>query len=134
MVHNRQPAAEVDDPKVTARLTEWFTRAWNFIEAFTPIDDSALDDPDTGLSRTQLLSLAVGFVGVDTDESRDNRTHTLVYTCPATGKSNYQTVCTPYYAPSSPLWFERDTGSEQWNKILRQVPPGGTAARQRRAS
>lgn len=108
MVHNRQPAAEVDDPKVTKRLTEWFTRAWHYIEAFTPIDDGALADPDTGLSRTQLLSLAVGFVGVDTAESRDNRTHTLVYTDPETGKSNYQTVCTPYYAPSSLLWFERD--------------------------
>lgn len=107
MVHNRQPD-EVDDPQVTARLIDWFTRARNYIQSFTPIDDSDLDDPDTGLSRTQLLSLAAGFIGADTAESRDNRTHTLVYTDPESGKSNYQTLCVPYYAPSSPLRLDRD--------------------------
>lgn len=107
MVHNRQPEAEVTDQAVTDRLVDWFGRARDYLAAFTPIDDSALHDPDTGLSRTQLLSLAVGFVGADTDMSRDNRTHTLVYTDPDSGKSNYQTVCIPYYAPSSPIRLDR---------------------------
>lgn len=108
MVHNRQPAAEVADPEVTDRLVEWFTRAQRYLDGFTPLDDSQLADPDTALSRMQLLSLAVGFVGCDTTESRDNRTYTLVYTDPTSGKSNYQTICIPYYAPSSPILFERD--------------------------
>lgn len=108
MVKNRQPASEVTDPEVTTRLSEWFTRARHYINAYSPIDDSHLADPDTHLSRTQLLSLAVGFVGCDTSEDRDNRTYTLVYTDPDTGKSNYQTICIPYYAPSSPILFEAD--------------------------
>lgn len=109
MVQNRQPAAEVDDPQVTARLTDWFTRVRDYIAAFTPLDDAHLPDPDTSLSATQLLSLAVGFVGCDTREARENRTYTLVYSDPDTGKSNYQTICVPYYAPSSPILFERDS-------------------------
>lgn len=108
MVHNRQPEAEVTDPAVTDRLVDWFTDARNYLDRFTPIDDAHLLDPDCGLSRTQLLSLAVGFVGCDSSEPRDNRTYTLVYTDPDTGKSNYQTICVPYYAPSSPIRFDRD--------------------------
>lgn len=88
MVHRRQPT-EIEDPQVTARLIDWFSRARGYLAGFTPLDDAHLDDPDTA-------------------EDRDHRTMTLVYTDPDTGKSNYQTVCVPYYAPSSPLWFERD--------------------------
>lgn len=108
MVHNRQPEAEVTDQQVTDRLSEWFTRAKRYIDGFTPIDDTHLADPDTALSRIQLLSLVIGFVGCDTTESRANRTYTLVYTDPETGKSNLQTICIPYYAPSSPILFDRD--------------------------
>ncbi|WP_345368332.1 radical SAM protein [Saccharopolyspora cebuensis] len=108
MVRNRQPGSEIDDPQVTRRLVDWFTRAQDYITSFVPIDDSHLDDPDTHMSPTQLLSLAIGFTGCDTAETRDNRTYTLVYTDPATGKRNFQTICVPYYAPSSPLVFERD--------------------------
>lgn len=108
MVQNRQPSAEVHDQSVTTRLTDWFTRARAYIDRFTPIDDAHLPDPDTSLSRAQLLSLAVGFVGADTTQPRDNRTYTLVYTDPTSGRSNYQTVAIPYYAPSSPIAFERE--------------------------
>ncbi|GAB3297756.1 hypothetical protein [Parasphingorhabdus pacifica] len=73
MVQNRQPDAETTDPQVTARLTEWFGRARNYIVGYAPIDDSHLADPDTHLSHTQLLSRAIGFVGCDTDEARTNR-------------------------------------------------------------
>lgn len=108
MVRSRQPDTETDDPEVTARLIDWFTRARAYIDAFTPIDDSHLPDPDTSLSHTQLLSLAIGFTGCDTREDRDNRTYTLVYTDPEMARSNVQTICIPYYAPSSPLRFDRD--------------------------
>jgi hypothetical protein len=108
MVRNRQPDTETADPVVTARLVDWFTRARAYASAYTPLDDAHLPDPDTSLTRTQLLSLIVGFTGCDTAESRDQRTYTLVYTDPEQGKSNFQTICIPYYAPASPLWFERD--------------------------
>jgi hypothetical protein len=108
MVLNRQPDTETSDPEVTARLVEWFTRAQRFIADYAPADDALLDDPDTALSKTQLLSLAIGFVGCDTTQVRDRRTYTLVYTDPDQGKHNYQTICVPYHAPSSPLLFERD--------------------------
>jgi hypothetical protein len=107
MVLNRQPQ-ETHDPEVTVRLADWFSRMRTFVDHYTPADDSHLEDPDTTLSRTQLLSLAIGFTGCDTTESRDNRTYTLIYTDPEQGKSNFQTICIPYYAPASPLLFERD--------------------------
>ncbi|WP_052850164.1 radical SAM protein [Streptomyces avicenniae] len=93
---------------MTARLVEWFGRARSYVDAYTPADDTHLPDPDTSLSRTQLLSLAIGFTGCDTAESRDQRTYTLVYSDPDLGKRNFQTICVPYYAPASPLRFERD--------------------------
>lgn len=107
MVRKRQPDTETCDPAVTTRLVDWFSRARAFISDYTPVDDAHLEDPDTGLSRTQLLSLAIGFTGCDTAADRDHRTYTLVYTDPDQDKSNYQTICIPYYAPSSPLLFER---------------------------
>jgi hypothetical protein len=108
MVQNRQPSAETNDPGITARLVDWFSQAREFIGSYTPIDDAHLPDPDTSLSRTQLLSLAIGFTGCDTAEARDQRTYTLIYTDPDQGKRNFQTICVPYYAPASPLLFERD--------------------------
>ncbi|MFI0901759.1 radical SAM protein [Streptomyces sp. NPDC020983] len=108
MVTNRQPEAEDRDPQITARLVEWFIRARTYLDTYTPADDSHLVDPDTSLSRTQLLSLMVGFTGCDTTEARDQRTYTLIYADPEQGKRNFQTICIPYYAPSSPLLFERD--------------------------
>lgn len=104
---------EVTDERVTARLTDWFRRAQDYIAGFTPIDDTRLLDPDTHLSRTQLLSLAIGFVGCDTREGRQNRTYTLIYTDPDTGKSNYQTINIPFHAPSSPILFEREPESRE---------------------
>ncbi|MFJ4966029.1 radical SAM protein [Streptomyces sp. NPDC088729] len=107
MVRNRQQE-ESNDPEITARLTEWFCRARAFIGDYSPADDAHLPDPDTSLSRTQLLSLLIGFVGCDTAEKRDQRTYTLIYTDPTSGKRNFQTICIPYHAPASPIWFERD--------------------------
>jgi len=107
MVRNRQPI-ETNDPAITHRLTDWFDRTREYVDGYTPLDDTHLLDPDTSLSRTQLLSLAVGFTGCDTSEDRDRRTYTLIYTDPEQGKSNFQTICIPYYAPASPLRFERD--------------------------
>jgi len=108
MVRGRQPNTETADPAVTARLVDWFGRARTFIGSYTPADDTHLPDPDTSLSRTQLLSLAIGFTGCDTDQARDQRTYTVVYADPDSGKHNFQTLCVPYYAPASPLRFERD--------------------------
>lgn len=107
MVRKRQPA-ETNDPEITARLTEWFGRARVFIGGYTTADDAHLPDPDTSLSKAQLLSLVIGFTGCDTRQDRDQRTYTLIYTDPDQGKRNFQTICVPYYAPSSPLLFERD--------------------------
>lgn len=121
--------AEVADPDVTARLTTWFARAWTHLERFRPLDDAHLVDPDTGLSAIQLLSLMIGFVGCDTHEPRDNRTYTLVYTDPASGKSNYQTICIPYYAPSSPILFDRDATRDQARLIWK--PTGQVLAHTR---
>ena len=61
MVRNRQPNTETGDAEVTARLVDWFGRAHAFIDGYTPADDAHLPDPDTSLSRTQLLSLLIGF-------------------------------------------------------------------------
>ncbi|MFF2226954.1 hypothetical protein ACFVV7_26975 [Streptomyces globisporus] len=109
MVRNRQPA-ETESPEITVRLTDWFTQARTFIDSYTPDDDTHLPDPDTSLSKAQLLSLAIGFTGCDTTETRDQRTYTLIYTDPEQGKHNFQTICIPYHAPSSPLLFEREDG------------------------
>ncbi|WP_129287544.1 radical SAM protein [Streptomyces sp. GZWMJZ-114] len=108
MVLNRQPDAETTDPEINARLIDWFSKVRGFIDGYEPVNDTHLADPDTSLSRTQLLSLAIGFTGCDTSEDRDQRTYTLVYTDPEQRKSNFQTICVPYHAPSSPLRFERD--------------------------
>ena len=128
MVHNRQPA-EVEDPQITARLVDWFARARDYLAEFEPLDDAHLSDPDTGLSTAQLLSLAVGFVGADTAESRDNRTFTLVYTDPTSGKSNYQTVCVPYYAPSSPIRLQRSVDGSSAELVFK--PTGEVLAQTR---
>jgi hypothetical protein len=97
-------APETNDPLIADRLRGWLDDARAYLSTYTPPGDSALADPDTALSRTQLLSLALGFIGADTTTGgRANRTYTLVYTDPDQGKSNYQTLAIPYYAPSSPV-------------------------------
>ncbi|MCI2421549.1 hypothetical protein MOQ72_29350 [Saccharopolyspora sp. K220] len=97
-----------DRVHVHERLQRFISDARDYLATFTPTDDSAEEDPDTHLSRTQLLSLLIGFVGCDTSESLDNRTYTLVYTDPECGKSNYQTICIPDYREASPFVFTRD--------------------------
>lgn len=111
-------AAELAD--INARLSTWFADALDQLARFRPIDDSAETDPDTALSRTQLLSLAIGFVGCDTAEQRDHRTYTLVYTDPAQTKSNYQTICIPDYAAASPIEFTRRSGTNRGVLTLRR--------------
>ncbi len=93
------------------QLNRFLTEGLDHIAGFTPIDDSDREDPDTALSRTQLLSLLIGFLGCDTTEPLDNRTYTLVYTDPEQGKSNYQTICVPDYRQASPVLFTRDRGN-----------------------
>ncbi|MBA8825297.1 hypothetical protein FHX42_002648 [Saccharopolyspora lacisalsi] len=97
--------------EVHSRLERFLTQAREHIAGFTPIDDSDQADPDTALSKTQLLSLLIGFVGCDTTEALDNRTYTLVYTDPEQGKSNYQTICIPDYRQASPVLFTREGGN-----------------------
>ncbi|MFC7342050.1 radical SAM protein [Saccharopolyspora griseoalba] len=94
--------------EVADRLSGFMASALDFIDAFVPFDDGGEADPDTGLSRTQLLSLLIGFVGCDTNESLDSRTYTLVYTDGDSGKSNYQTICIPDYRAASPVMFSRE--------------------------
>ena len=106
-------------PSVAARLDRWFAAARDYIAHAVLLDDSHLDDPDTSLSRTQMLSLAIGFLGCDTPEHRNNRTYTLIYTDPDQGTSNYQTLAVPYYAPSSPIIFARDPRSRAATLSLR---------------
>lgn len=96
--------------EISARLDQFVDQARRYIADFEPIDDSHEEDPDTHLSRTQLLSLLIGFVGCDTSETLDNRTYTLVYTDPETNKSNYQTICIPDYRDASPVLFSREPG------------------------
>lgn len=93
--------------EVRARLARFLETGLRYVDGFVPIDDSAEDDPDTQLSRTQLLSLLVGFIGCDTAEPLNDRTYTLVYTDPELGKSNYQTICIPDYRKASPIIFTR---------------------------
>lgn len=107
--HADEGGLSVDERREVAdRLSAFVAEARDCIEAFTPVDDSDEVDPDTGLSRTQLLSLLVGFVGCDTRESLGSRTYTLIYTDPETSKSNYQTICIPDYRSASPIVFTRD--------------------------
>lgn len=100
------PPAETS-AEVRERLRRFLAEGRRYLDNFVPVDDSAEADPDTQLSRTQLLSLLVGFIGCDTAEPLDNRTYTLVYSDPELGKSNYQTICIPDYRQASPLTFAR---------------------------
>lgn len=95
---------------IRERLDRFVADARDYIADFAPIDDSHEQHPDTHLSRTQLLSLLIGFVGCDTDEPLNDRTYTLVYTDPESRKSNYQTICIPDYRAASPITFTRTTG------------------------
>ncbi|MGW9643060.1 hypothetical protein ACWHAU_28540 [Streptomyces albidoflavus] len=132
MVLNRQPKDETTDPEITSRLTDWFVEAREYIDTYTPVDDSELADPDTSLSKTQLLSLAIGFTGCDTAEDRAQRTYTLIYTDPDLGKHNFQTICIPYHAPSSPLLFERDPdGADTFARRIVWKPTGEVLTRPR---
>lgn len=101
-----RPQAE-NSAEVHEQLSRFLDDALRYLERFVPVDDSSEEDPDTQLSRTQLLSLLVGFIGCDTAESLDNRTYTLVYTDRELGKSNYQTICIPDYRQASPITFTR---------------------------
>lgn len=97
--------------EISERLRRFLADGREYLSGFVPIDDSAQEDPDTQLSRTQLLSLLIGFIGCDTAESLENRTYTLVYTDPELGKSNYQTICIPDYRQDSPITFTRAEGN-----------------------
>ncbi|MDP9643707.1 hypothetical protein J2S53_003652 [Actinopolyspora lacussalsi] len=109
---NRPGSNEPNPPETPdelyGRLNRFLTEGLDYIAGFTPLDDSDREDPDTALSRTQLLSLLIGFLGCDTTEPLDNRTYTLVYTDGEQDKSNYQTICVPDYRTASPVLFTRE--------------------------
>lgn len=102
-----QPEALTDE-QIAGRLNSLVDGAASVITTYEPAPYDPDGHPDRSLSRTQLLSLLIGFCGADTNAPLDNRTHTLIYTDPDSGKSNFQTVAIPDYRQLSPFLLEFD--------------------------
>ena len=98
------PPAAWSPEEVEQQLGRFWRGSCDFLTSYQPQHGRATE-PDSSLSYTQMLSLAAGFVGADTNASHSARTYTLVYSDPTTAKKNYQTIGIPDYREVSPLYL-----------------------------
>lgn len=101
---NSQPAAG-SLKEVELQLARFWRSSCDYLGSYQPIHDKNATVPDSSLSNIQMLSLAAGFVGADTNAPLSARTYTLVYVDPTTAKTNYQTIGIPDYREVSPLFL-----------------------------
>ena len=91
--------------EIKQRLARFWMGSCEFLDGYQPTQDEYATEPDSNLSNIQMLSLAAGFVGADTNAPLLARTYTLVYTDPTTAKTNFQTIAIPDYREVSPLYL-----------------------------